>query len=214
MDYKLLKGWKDLSVGTYERLLSADLNPEDQDGAFKMAALLYNIPYDKFLELPLADSQALVKSMEFLQRKPKPIMVKSRYTLNGTEYDFKAEASQWTTAQFIDFNNTPKDPQRMGDLIAIFLIPKGKTYNNGYDLGKVAEDVRKDLSVSEALAMSDFFTYRWHSLLNRTATETKKALKAARKDGAITKEQEKEIAGKLEDLMATYGSTTLKPSHT
>ena len=204
----LIKGWKDLTVGTYERLLTADFDAQDPDGAFKMAALLYNIPYEKFLELPLPESQAMVKSMEFLQRKPRPIMVKFKYNLGGTEYEFKAEAKDWTTAMYIDFNNTPKDPEKMADLIAIFLIPKGKTYNKGYDYSKVSEDIKKYLSVSEALAMSDFFMYRWHSLIKRTTTETKKALKQARKDGAITKEQEKEIAGKLKELTDTYGLTT------
>lgn len=205
---QLIKGWKDLKVGTYERLLTAAFDPEDPDGAFKMAALIYNIPYEAFLELPLPESQAMVKSLETIQRKPKPILVKFRYNLGGTEYEFKAEAQEWTTAQYIDFNNTPKDPAKMADLIAIFLVPKGKTYNKGYSYEKVAEDVRNYLSVSEALAMSDFFTYRWDSLIRRTTTETKKALKAARKDGAITKEQEKEIAGKLKELTAMYGLTT------
>lgn len=206
---ELIKGWKDLKVGVYEKLLTADFNPEDPDGAFKMAALIYNIPYEAFLDLPLVESQAMVRSMEFLQRKPRPILVKFKYNLGGTEYEFKAEAQQWTTSQYIDFNVTPKTADRMAELIAIFLIPKGaKGYNKGYDIEKVAEDVRKYLSVSEALSMSDFFTYRWESLIRRTTTETKKALKAARKDGAITKEKEKEIAGKLEELARTYGSTT------
>ena len=138
----LIKGWKDLKVGTYERLLTADFDTQDPDGAFKMAALLYNIPYEKFLDLPLAESQAMVKSMEFLQRKPKPIMVKFKYNLGGTEYEFKAEAKDWTTAMYIDFNNTSKDPAKMAELIAIFLIPKGKTYNKGYDYEKVVEDIR------------------------------------------------------------------------
>lgn len=214
MNIKLIKGWKDLKVGAYERLIAANFDPTDQDGPFKMAALIYNIPYEDFLDLPLADSQALVKSMEFLQRKPKPIMVKGRYTLNGTEYEFKAEAKEWTTAQYIDFNNTPKDPDKMGDLIAIFLIPKGKSYNKGYDIDKVAEDIRKDLSVSDALAMSDFFTYRWDSLIKRTTTEAKKALKQARKDGAITREEEKKAVEELGQLTDMYGSITLRRSLT
>lgn len=207
---ELLKGWKDLKVGTYERLIAADFDPQDPDGAFKMASLLYNIPYEKFLDLPLAESQAMVQSMEFLQKKPRPIMVRFKYDLGGTEYEFKAEAKEWTTAMYIDFNNTPKEPTRMAELIAIFLIPKGKTYNKGYDYEKVVEDVRKHLSVSEALAMSDFFMYRWDSLIRRTTTEARKALKQARKDGAITREEEKETAKKLKELTATYGLTTLR----
>lgn len=209
---KLLKGWKDLNVGVYERLLTAEINPTDEDGAFKMAAILYNIPYEEFLDLPLPDSQALVKSMEFLQKKPRPVLVRNRYTLGDTEYEFRAEARDWTTSQFIDFNNTPKTPERMSELIAIFLVPKGKTYNKGYDFDKVVEDVKKYLPVTDALAMSSFFTYRWDSLIKRTTTETKKALKAARKDGAITKEEEKKAVEALEQLTSMYGSTISKPS--
>ena len=209
-----IKGWKDLTVGVYEKILTSELNPEDPDGIYELAGLVYGMSKDEVMELPLAETAALIKSLEFLQRKPRPILVKNTYKLGETEYEFKSEASQITTAQYIDFNNTTKDPSHMSELISVFLVPKGKLYGKGYDYRQVIEDVKNHLSVPEALSMSDFFLYRWESLLASTLKKTKRALKAARKDGAITKEQEKETAEKLEQLTAMYGSTTSRPSLT
>ena len=203
---EIIKGWKDLKVGTYQKLVSAEFNPDDPDGIYEMVGILYGLTKDQVLDLPLPQTQELIKSLEFLQRKPRPILVKFEYDLGGTKYEFKAEASDITTAQYIDFNNTPKEAAKMSELLAVFLVPKGKTYGKGYDFRQVETDIEKYLSVPEALSMSDFFIYRWRTLLQRTTTATKRALKAARKDGAITKEQEKEIAGKVQTLADMYGS--------
>lgn len=203
----LIKSWKDVKVGTYERMLAADLNQDDPDGIYKLVAVIYNISLEEIMELPLQETAALIKSVEPLQRRPKNVLVKPEYKLGDTVYEFKSEAQDITTAQYIDFNNTTKDPAHMAELLAVFLIPKGKKYNKGYDFKKAVEDVRNYLSVPEALSMSDFFMFRWRQLVQVAVKKAKTALKQARKDGAITKEEQKETAEKLDKLADTFGST-------
>lgn len=203
---KLIKGWKDLNVGTYQKILTNTFNPDDPDGIYAFAGLIYGLSKDEVMELPLAETQALIKSLEFLQNKPRPIMVKGEYDLGGRKYVLKAETGEITTAQYIDFNNTPKSADNMAELLAIFLIPKGKTYNKGYDYREVVQDIEDHLSVSDALAISDFFTFSWRLLIRQTTSAAKKALKQARKDGAITKQEQKEIVEKLDKLADMSGS--------
>lgn len=202
----LIKGWKDIKVGTYQEILKREYREDDPDGIYDLVGLLYGLTKDEVLDLPLEETAALIKSVEFLQKRPRPILVRPEYDLGGHKYVFKSEAGEITTAQYIDFNNTNKKAENMAELLAIFLVPKGKAYNKGYDFREVVNDIEKHLSVPEALSMSDFFIYRWRALLKRTATETKKALRAARKDGAITKEQEKEGKEKIDQLTDMYGS--------
>lgn len=207
---KLIKGWKDLNVGTYQKILTNTFNPEDPDGIYVLTGLIYGLSKEEVMELPLAETQSLIKSIEFLQTKPRPIMIKREYDLGGKKYILQAEVDEITTAQYIDFNNTPKSADNMAELLAIFLIPKGKTYNKGYDYREAVQDIEDHLSVSDALAISDFFTFSWRLLMQQTTSVAKKALKQAKKDGAITKQEQKEIAEKLDKLADMSGSITLK----
>ena len=73
-----------------------------------------------------------------------------------------------TTAQFVDYQNYSKEnPVDISKCLSVFIIPKGHTYNDGYDLKQVQEDI-KDLDMVTINTLAFFFKKLYILLLETT----------------------------------------------
>jgi len=195
----MIESWKELPLGVYKKITALD--PADEEGNLKVVALLEGVSYNDILNAPLAEVKKKVEKLDFLTKKPKKHLVKLKYKLGDTTYNFDCSQRSITTAQFIDFGNTKKED--LTGAIAIFLIPEGKKYNEDYDLEDVKLDIDNYLSVEEALSICDFFTTLSELYVRRTLRKAKKALKRARKDGVPTEEAEKIVKEYLNSIYSS-----------
>lgn len=145
------------------------LHIDDDDKMFRTTAILAEMDYNDFINLPLTEAKELVDSTEWMKYPPKREKVKRQYIINGRKYDLFRDFSQLTTAQYIDFQSLSQRQlnSHLADLMAIALIPAGKKYNDGYDAVDTVEEIRNYLNVEEALAISDFFTRKFGRLMKR-----------------------------------------------
>lgn len=117
---------------------------------------ILSILYDKDItDLPINEVQKLIKSVD-LTKKEK--VVEKHYTINNKKYDVDLNMNI-TTAQYIDYTNYMKNNDII-KLISVFLIPEGHTYNDGYSLIEVMEDIKK-MKWIDAEAIGFFFLKRF-----------------------------------------------------
>lgn len=191
----MINNWNDLTLDQYCKISALD--PEDSDWIFKVAAITENKTIDEILTLPLAEAAKInAENLNWIKKRPKQKQVKKTYWINGKKYRLQALPNEITTAQYIDFCNADKEvPACYAPLLAIFMIPEGKKYNEGYDLQDVTEDV-KQMPVEDALSVCDFFRLAWLVLSKTVMKKAEKALRAARKEGVdenLIQEAEKTI---------------------
>lgn len=107
-----------------------------------MVSVLTGLPLETIENLPLSQFLQLGNSLKFMNEKPKREVHKSEYILNGTTYVLTEDISKLTTAQFLDFQNFQREsPIDYTKILSCFLIPKGHSYNDGYDVTRVFNDM-------------------------------------------------------------------------
>jgi parvulin-like peptidyl-prolyl isomerase len=85
-----------------------------------------------------------------------------------------------TTAQYIDFQTfaqlgKDKVEEKIVEIISVMLVPKGKKYNQDYDVLEVQNAIREYLSVAEAVSLFAFFFVQYKLLIKDSLTSCKEA---------------------------------------
>ena len=186
----MITKWSELPMGKFLEIQAIDDTDELQI-ALKINAILNDMTVDELLASPLADVTKMSKAREFLAKRPLTRITRKRYRLGETVYTFDADPFKVLTSQFIDFESL--DRKDVVGALAIFLIPEGHKYNDGYDLEKVKADIRQHLSAEDGLSITSFFTILLGLLYRRAIRKARRALKKARKAGVPTETAEKAI---------------------
>ena len=150
--------WNEITVGEFiqlEQLLKSDI-PESYR-TVNVVALLDNKTIDEIESLPAAEFVKLARQLEFIQSQPKAKDVKKSYLINNRHYTLKADLTQITTAQYIDYQNYMKEETKdITKLLSVWLIPRGNEYNDGYDIQEVMKDI-DNMLLEDAMGISFFF---------------------------------------------------------
>ena len=120
--------------------------------------------------------------LKFMECTPQAAKVKNTYKINGTEYVLTTNLQEMTVAQYIDYQVYIKNPQQyMQEMLTVFLIPKGKKYNEDYDVAEAAKDMG-NLPIEDAYGISFFLTVLLQSLTKVTISSAlRKMLKELKK---------------------------------
>lgn len=152
----------------------------DDEKTFRTTALLAGMEYDKFLDLPLQEAGELVAQTKWIQTPPKKQKIKKKYEIGGRTYRLNAKMDELTTAQYLDYQALKGGETKdwIGGLMAIALIPEGKSYNES-EHNEIVEEISNNLNVEEALAIADFFTMRFTKSMRRLVARTLRTIQAA-----------------------------------
>lgn len=135
--------WDEVTLNDYiqlQQIITSNI-PEDYQLS-NMVSVLTGLPLETIENLPLSQFLQLGNSLKFMNEKPKREVHKSEYILNGTTYVLTEDISKLTTAQFLDFQNFQREsPIDYTKILSCFLIPKGHSYNDGYDVTRVFNDM-------------------------------------------------------------------------
>ena len=146
-----------------QRLLKEN-NVEDMQAVqAELLAIYADTDTDVIMSYPLTKYHKLVEKFyadyftDFSKAEP---AIKDKYTAGDMVLVPMLDFTQITVAQMMDFSVLSTDPvENIEKLLAIFLIPKGKTYNDGYDLMEVQKAILK-MSFNELSPLLAFFL-RW-----------------------------------------------------
>ena len=144
--------------------LLKDNNVEDmQEVQAEWLAIYADTDLDTIMNYPLTKYHKLVEKFyndyftDFSKAEP---AIKDKYTAGDMVLVPMLDFTQITVAQMMDFSVLSTDPvENIEKLLAIFLIPKGKKYNDGYDLLEVQKAILK-MSFNELSPLLAFFL-RW-----------------------------------------------------
>lgn len=157
-------GWNTLPVKYLKQInnISNNKTLSEDDKILYIASLLFKVSYEDLISKPLTETKEIISKLKFLYTKPEGKKSINKLNLNGTEYTVFKDVKNITTAQFIDFNNIITDYENnIGELLSLFIIPKGHKYNDGYDLKKVINDINEYLSIEDALGLANFFIAKY-----------------------------------------------------
>ena len=126
----------------------------------ELLAIYADTDTDTIMSYPLTKYHKLVEKFyadyftDFSKAEP---AIKDKYTAGDMVLVPMLDFTQITVAQMMDFSVLSTDPvENIEKLLAIFLIPKGKKYNDGYDLMEVQKAILK-MSFNELSPLLAFF---------------------------------------------------------
>ena len=163
-----------LTVGKYlqirEILKNKDL--EELDMQARLIALLNDTTLEDVLSYSIPKYSSLVPNLDFLMEAPKakpecPSSIK----INGKKYNVVKKIDKINAAQYIDYQSYLKtdDPEmNMAEIMSVFIIPEGKSYNEGYDLVEVVNDIKEHLPLLTCLNICFFFRKKEMNYIKRT----------------------------------------------
>lgn len=158
----MITSYEQMPVGVYERIMAAleDSGASDNDKQLELLSALTGLSVDALLDEPLGDFAQQNEAAAFVRVYPQPHAVREAYTLRGVRYLPTLKRERMTAGQFIDWNEIAgqKDGgRRWSQLLSVVLVPEGKTYGSGYDIGEVQEAIAAELCVLDAVALRAFF---------------------------------------------------------
>ena len=146
-----------------QRLLKENNVEDMQEIQAEWLAIYADTDIDTIMNYPLTKYHKLVEKFyndyfsDFSKVKP---AIKDKYTAGDMVLVPMLDFTQITVAQMMDFSVLSTDPiENIEKLLAIFLIPKGKKYNDGYDLMEVQKAILK-MDFNEVSPLLAFFL-RW-----------------------------------------------------
>lgn len=218
-DIKLKKSWSEVTLAEYDKIMeicyNEDLSEAEKDVA--LIALLCGKTEDEIWQMPLEDIKFLKIDLMFLTNDfnyPKTLSFK-KLKIGDWELEVIPDLQKMTYAQFVDYQTYIKDTDRTGSapknkaaILSCFLIPKGKRYNDGYDLMELQRAIKENVSILVYNSVWYFFLQRSKSLLNNSAISLASKLKVLswmmRKSNPM-KGKLKELAKKVRELPLLLG---------
>lgn len=153
MDIKV-KSWKDINLKQYKKILDITKRELDSDLEKNIAVLsvLTSIPEDKIYDMNLQEVQDGLRQISWLTEekyKYNPNLRNlKKIVIDGEEYEINPNINNFTVAQYLDFQHFwEKREEYMGNLLAVFIVPRGKKYNEGYDVIELADRLEEVLNL-------------------------------------------------------------------
>lgn len=153
--------WEDVSLGQYAQVYNIliEENIPDDEKVCLITQELFNI---NVLSSPLNEVRDKITTVKNLLNTPIEgnNVVNDVYILNNKRYILTNDLSKITTAQYIDYMNyinSGVDINTYNNFLAIFFIPEGHEYNDGYNLNEVKNNIDNYLSIVDATSIAGFF---------------------------------------------------------
>lgn len=175
----MIDNYNDLTIEKYLEVKEIlEYGFDEYETQVKLISVLADLDEDAVGNLSLVGFKRYNQKLEFLLNEPPKRMVADKYKLGGYEFNTMTNIQDMTVSQFIDYQTFVKDPDRyLVELLSVFLIPKGKKYNDGYDIIDVQRVIRSNISIVDAMSLSAFFLLLYQSLTKAILTSLTKKLK-------------------------------------
>lgn len=163
----MINNYKDLTLEKYIELYELDIHGmEEIDIQSNIIAILSDMTVDEILDLPIPQYKKLAQQTAFLTVPPTVKARKiSKVNINGKEYEVLSKIDKMTTGQYIDYQTYLKknDVKMLPHILSCLIIPKGEKYGDSDTIDDI-----KQMTVEEALTISNFFTNKSLTLIKGT----------------------------------------------
>lgn len=161
----IIDNYRNLPVGKYLEIcdLARDENVDPLTQQVKTISILTGLTEEEVLALPIMEYKGLAGKTKFLEKDyDGKLQIAKSYGLNGMELIPVKDITKINVAQYVDFQTFSKEGDKyIVESLSTLLIPKGKKYNEGYEISDVHKAIRENLSVADVLSLSAFFLKKW-----------------------------------------------------
>lgn len=155
--------WDDITISQYQQITAiSDMKCDEIDKVIKLLSIIEGNTEDHYLDMEYLDFIECSKRLEFMSTEFKPrIPNGGTYTIDGITYEMVSNPGKLTTGQFIDYENTiSSQPVDIAMLCAIFCLPKGKKYGDGYDPLELRDKFNNSFKMVDAAGIAFFLEKR------------------------------------------------------
>ena len=195
------KRWEDITISDYKEIISITQKELDSDleKSISILAILCECTEDDLYSMNANKLYKLLSEIEWLKQPYKfnHNWSSKHITINGIKYDVVVDINKFTVAQYADLQvywDKRDDIDYMAKLLTLFIIPNGKTYNNGYDIVQLANIIENNVSINDFNSICFFFLKsclifikasllysNWELMMKEKDKEKKKQLKEIQK---------------------------------
>lgn len=180
----MITSYSQLPLGLFLdiRALQEDEALDPIDLRVAVVAALTGKTEREVLDAPIAESSEWFAAASFLEHDADvPKRIADAYHLGEWELIPTTDLRKITTAQYIDFQAfAPGGEKTLPQLLSVFLVPKGRAYNDGYDVAAVQQAIRDQLTVSDVMALQAFFLTKYAGLIRTSRSFLGRILKQER----------------------------------
>lgn len=190
------KSWDNIPIKVYNRIsqIIKETEEKTEESIIPILSILYNVPEQEISSLKIMEVQKLIKETNWINKfsfdKEKKI---EKLTINGVKCRVKYNLSDFTYQQYLDYNEyfskIEEDPSYLANVLATFILPENKKYNDGYDLQQLTDDIEDTLPITQCQSLIySFVTSCLESLsaiLTSSANQTMKKIVMKKKLGII-----------------------------
>lgn len=188
----MIDSYKSLPIGDYQEILALckDGGLEELDRQVKILSILTGLGEDELLDLPIQEFKVMTSRMGFLEKDlPTEVTrLEKSYRIGGFDLVPVIDMRKISTAQYIDFQSFHQAgfEEHFVEILSCILIPKGRKYNQDYDIIEVQDAIRRDLNVHDGASIYAFFMFSCREsikdILTFSLQETKKIKDKAKKE--------------------------------
>ena len=171
---KIIDNYRDLPIGLYLEICDIDRREdlEDINKQVSIISVLTGMAEEDIYNLPLEEYRQLAAKSQYLRHPYEgEILTAKNYIVGKFTLVPIEDYRKITTAQYIDFQTFAKDVERnIVEILSCMLIPKGKKYNQDYDVLEVQKALREHLCVADALSLLAFFFVQYRQSIKDSLT--------------------------------------------
>lgn len=198
MNIKIKSSWDEVTLNEFIQLTQIIQSniPEDYQLS-NIVSVLTGKSLQEIESLPLSIYKKLTSKLDFLNETPQRKETHSdSYIINGITYELKADLSNLTTAQYIDYMNYSKeDPIDPTKILSCFLVPTGHNYNDSYNIEKTIENLG-DINILDYLSVNFYLRLQCTAFTLILVDYLKQTLKTMK----MNKKQKKQILEQIKTL--------------
>lgn len=169
IDMNIIDNYRDLPIGMYLDICEIDRREdlEEINKQVLIIAILSGMDEEEIYNLPIEEYKILAAKTHYLKNPFEgEILTAKKYICGKFNLEPVEDFRKITTAQYIDFQSFAKDIERnIVEILSTMLIPKGKKYNQDYDVLDVQNAIREHMSVADALSLFAFFFVQYKQLI-------------------------------------------------
>lgn len=206
--------WDDITINDYREIVDITKQELDSDleKSISILSVLCECSEDDLYSMNVNKLNKLLAEIEWIKQ---PYTFNKNWNhkhivIDGVKYDVVVDINKFSVAQYADLQiywDKRDDINYMGKLLTLFIIPAGKTYNNDYDIVKLADVIEDNVSINDFNSICFFFLKSCLISIKASLLYSNwKIMKMIRKEkNQVKKEQLKKIQKKLLMQIRTIG---------
>ena len=155
---------EDITINDYKEIVNITQKELDSDleKSISILAILCECTEDDLYSMNANKLYKLLSEIEWVKQPYKfnHNWSSKHIIINGIKYDVVVDINKFTVAQYADLQvywDKRDDINYMAKLLTLFIIPNGKTYNNGYDIVQLANIIEDNVSINDFNSICFFF---------------------------------------------------------